>query len=225
MVDAMDPFGGGRLLPRGRLREPVAALHRAHAIILSRTEQIPDLASLRRCLEQMVPGAVPVLTRHGPSRLSDLADGGERPLESLRGRRVLAMSGIANPGAFHRTLLDLGGVLAGTLVFPDHHAYGGADLARLDRAAMEAGADVIVTTEKDAIRMPAPEGAGMPCRRPVCSGWIGDSRGGRGARAAADAVWNRQQRAGMRPLLARDDRMGLAVDVDPLESAGSSCGW
>jgi tetraacyldisaccharide 4'-kinase len=167
MVDAMDPFGGGRLVPRGRLREPVAALHRAHAVILSRTEQIPDLASLRRCLEQMVPGAVQVLTRHGPSRLTDLADGGERPLESLRGRRVLAVSGIANPGAFHRTLLDLGGVLAGTLVYPDHHPYGGADLARLDRAATEAGAEVIVTTEKDAIRMPVPEGAGMPCR-PIC---------------------------------------------------------
>lgn len=161
MVDATDPFGGGRLLPRGRLREPVVALRRAHAIILSRTDQAPGLAGLRRRLEQIVPGAPQILTRHRPAGLANLAAGEDRPLESLRNRRVLAVSGIANPAGFHRTLTDQGAVLASTLAFPDHHPYGPADLARVQAAAREAGAEAIVTTEKDAVRM-----AGLEVRAP-----------------------------------------------------------
>ncbi len=155
MLDATDPFGGGRLVPRGRLREPVAALKRARAVILSRTDQASELAGLRRHLEQVIPGALQVLTRHRPSGLTDLPTGEERSLESLRGRRVLAVSGIANPLAFHGTLADLGAVLAGRLAFPDHHPYGSADLARVDAVARGAGAELIVTTEKDAVRIPA----------------------------------------------------------------------
>lgn len=71
------------------------------------------------------------------------------------GQRLLAVSGIANPEGFHRTLTDLGAVPAGTLAFPDHHAYDPADIARMGRAAEETRADLIVTTEKDAIRLSA----------------------------------------------------------------------
>lgn len=161
MVDATHPFGGGRLLPRGGLREPVGALRRAHAIILSRTDQASAVTGLRRCLEQVAPGIPQILTRHRPAGLADLAGGGARPLDSLRGKRVLAVSGIANPAAFHRTLTDLGAVLAGTLAFPDHHPYDLDDLRRVEAAAREAAAEAILTTEKDAVRMP-PEGSAPP---------------------------------------------------------------
>jgi tetraacyldisaccharide 4'-kinase len=164
MVDATDPFGGGWLLPRGRLREPVAGLRRAHAIVLSRTDQAPDLAGLRRHLEQIVPGAAQVLTRHRPTRLTDLAEGEEYPLASLAGRRVLALSGIANPEGFQRTLTDLGVVLAGRLAFPDHHPYGPANLLRVNQAAQEAAAELVVTTEKDAVRMAPLRVAEQLCR-------------------------------------------------------------
>ena len=155
LVDATDPFGGGRLLPRGCLREPVAALTRAHAVILTRTDQATELARLRGYLEQEIPGTPQILTRHRPSALTDLAGGEQQPLESLRDRRVVAVSGIANPLAFHGTLTDLGVILARTLAFPDHHPYGPADLARVDAVARETGAELIVTTEKDAVRMSA----------------------------------------------------------------------
>jgi len=164
MVDATDPFGGGWLLPRGRLREPVVGLRRAHAMILSRTDQAPDLASLQRCLEQIVPGAPQILTRHRPFRLTDCAGGAAHPMESLAGRRVLAVSGIANPRGFHRTLTDLGAALVGTAVFPDHHFYGTADLLRVDRMARDTHAEFVVTTEKDAIRLSAQDEAGTPGR-------------------------------------------------------------
>jgi tetraacyldisaccharide 4'-kinase len=155
MLDATDPFGGGHLLPRGLLREPVDALGRAHAVILSRTDQASELAGLRLSLEQVIPGAPQILTRHRPAGLSELASGREWPAESLRGRRVLALSGIGNPLGFHRTLAMLGAVLATARTFPDHHPYSPADLASVERAARGVGAESIVTTEKDAIRIPA----------------------------------------------------------------------
>jgi tetraacyldisaccharide 4'-kinase len=154
MLDATDPFGGGRLLPRGFLREPVGALRRAHAVILSRTDQAAELAALRRCLEQMLPDAPQVLTRHRPTGLRELWSDRQRPVESLRERRVLALSGIANPFGFHRTLTRLGAVLAAARTFPDHHPYSPADLAGVEGVAREVGAESIVTTEKDAIRIP-----------------------------------------------------------------------
>lgn len=171
LVDASDPFGGGRLLPRGRLREPVSGLRRAQAVILTRADQAADLPGLRRGLEQIVPGAAQVLARHRPSRLTALAGGEERWPGTLRGQRLLAVSGIANPEGFHRTLTDLGAGLAGTLAFPDHHAYGPADVARMRRAAEEARADLIITTEKDAIRLSA-WGEGGPTRPPVLVLWV-----------------------------------------------------
>ena len=160
MLDATDPFGGGRLLPRGLLREPVVALRRAHAILLSRTDQVAETAGLRRRLEQIIPGVPHVLTRHRPSGLNELRSGEERTLESLRGRRVLAVSGIANPWGFHRTLTDLGAILAATPTFPDHHPYDSADLLRVETAAREVRAEMIVTTEKDAVRMPGEVASG-----------------------------------------------------------------
>lgn len=166
LVDATDPFGGGRLLPRGRLREPVSGLSRAQVIILSRADQASDLPGLRRCLEQIAPGAAQILTRHRPSRLTDLSGDEEHPPGSLLGQRLLAVSGIANPEGFHRTLTDLGAVPAGTLTFPDHYAYGPADIARMRRAAEEARVDLIITTEKDAIRL-SPWEEGGPARPPV----------------------------------------------------------
>jgi tetraacyldisaccharide 4'-kinase len=154
MLDATDPFGGGRLLPRGFLREPVAALGRAHAVILSRTDQASELAGLRRWLDEMIPGVPQILTRHRPSGLRELASDRERPVESIRDRRVLALSGIANPLGFHGTLTRLGAILATTRTFPDHHPYSPTDLAAVERAAREAVVESIVTTEKDAIRIP-----------------------------------------------------------------------
>lgn len=170
LVDATDPFGGGRLLPRGRLREPLSGLGRGHAIILSRSDQAPDLPGLRRCLEQIVPGVPQILARHRPGRLMCVSEGEEYPLASLTGRRVLAVSGIANPAGFHRTLADLGAAVVGRLTFPDHHPYEPGDLVRMSQAADESEAEWIVITEKDHVRMPAvgqAPGESGRSRRPV----------------------------------------------------------
>ena len=155
MVDATDPLGGGHLLPRGRLREPSSALRRAGALLLSRSDQVKDLDGVRRLLLRAAPGVPQILTRHRPARLTDLEGPGTHPPGVVRGRRVLAVSGIARPAAFHDTLSGLGATLAGRLPFPDHHPYRPADLETIIRAADAARAEWIVTTEKDAVRLRA----------------------------------------------------------------------
>ncbi len=155
MVDATDPLGGGHLLPRGRLREPPDALRRASALLLSRSDQVKDQGQVRRLLLRAAPGVPQILTRHRPARLTDLEGPGSHAPGLVRGRRVLAVSGIARPAAFHDTLSSLGATLAGRLPFPDHHPYRPADLEAIIRAADAARAEWIVTTEKDAIRLRA----------------------------------------------------------------------
>jgi tetraacyldisaccharide 4'-kinase len=153
MVDATDPLGGGRLLPRGRLREPARGLRRAGALLVSRSDQVADLGGVRRALLQAAPGIPQILTRHRPTRLAELERRQPHSLSLVRGRRVLAVSGVARPAAFHDTLTALGASLAVRLPFPDHHPYRASDVEAIARAADAARADWIVTTEKDAVRL------------------------------------------------------------------------
>jgi tetraacyldisaccharide 4'-kinase len=165
LLDATDPFGGGWLLPRGRLREPVTGLARAHAVVVTRSDQAADLESLRQSLRATAPEIPIAWAVHRPSRVVDLASGEERSVEVLRGARVFAVSGIANPRSFHQTVTDLGATIAGALVFPDHHAFLTQDRAHMAREARAAGATHILTTEKDAIRL----GTNLPAGLPVCA--------------------------------------------------------
>jgi tetraacyldisaccharide 4'-kinase len=153
LVDATDPFGGERLLPRGRLREPLAGIRRAHAILVTRADQAAGLESLRRRLAGLGPGIPVGCAVYRPCRLLDLSTGREAPLDVLRKERVFAVSGIASPEGFHGTLRQLGAPVAGMLAFPDHHPFGPGDRARMSDGVREAGATCIVTTEKDAVRL------------------------------------------------------------------------
>jgi tetraacyldisaccharide 4'-kinase len=153
MVDATDPLGGGRLLPRGRLREPARSLRRAGALLVSRSDQVADSGGVRRALALAAPGIPLILTRHRPTRLTDLERLRPYSLSLVRGRRVFAVSGVARPAAFRDTLTTLGATLAGSLPFPDHHPYRRSDLEAIAGAADAAQADWIVTTEKDAVRL------------------------------------------------------------------------
>lgn len=162
LLDATDPFGGGRLLPRGRLREPVAGLCRAHLILLTRADQAAGLDSLRRHLREAAPGVPVGVAIHRPTRVVDLRSGQEGSPEGLRGEKVLAVSGIANPQTFQQTLRHLGATVVGALAFPDHHPFGSGDRSRMAREARATGAACIVTTEKDAVRFGRDLPAGPP---------------------------------------------------------------
>lgn len=153
MIDAWDPFGGGHLLPWGLLREPPSALRRADVVCISRADQVPGeaLRKLRGKVSDMAPGALLLECAYAPCGL--VTPDGDVPPDELKGKKVVALSGIGNPRAFERTLVDLGAEVF-PLRFPDHHRYTRKDLERATRLAEEVGAEAVVTTEKDEVRLP-----------------------------------------------------------------------
>ena len=163
-MNAAEPFGFGHVLPRGLLREPPAGLRRAGAVVLTHALSVGDGERARVVeLIRRHHADVPVYRCiHAPAGLRSSAGGSseEHPLEELKGRRVFAFCGIANPGSFERELRALAGLYAGGRWFPDHHDYTPADVAAVRAAARAAGADVLVTTEKDWVKLAALPGAG-----------------------------------------------------------------
>jgi tetraacyldisaccharide 4'-kinase len=153
LVDALAPFGYDFLVPRGRLREPVGSLARAGAVWLTHADLVRerDLAELRARVEALAPKARVWEARHEPVRLRRLEGTEEEGVGALRGRRVVALSSVGNPVAFERTLGQLGAVVVGRARFPDHHRYRREDVRGLPSERPE---DLVVTTEKDAVRLP-----------------------------------------------------------------------
>ena len=150
LLDSREPLGNGFLLPRGPLREPPEALERAGVVVLTRSEERGD--ALGGPLAGLVAGRPVLRTRIRPTRLI-ATDGAELPLSHLAGRRVFAFAGIARPESFRRTLEGLGADVAGFRALPDHHRYGAEDVRRIERAFDETGAEILVTTEKDGVKL------------------------------------------------------------------------
>jgi len=165
-VDATDPWGCDRLFPRGLLREPLSGVARAHAVVLTRAGSVDrdGRLAIRRRLERLPrrgPMFAWVESTHRPLRLR-AADGGTRPLDALAGARVAAFAGIGNPGAFRRAVEELGGRVVGFRAWPDHHAYTAADAVEIGRWAGALGADLLMTTLKDLVKLPAERPGDVP---------------------------------------------------------------
>lgn len=154
MIDALEPFGLGYLLPRGFLREPLSGLRRAHVVALSRADLLSptERERIREQVRRHAPAALWLETAHAPRRLID-ASGAEAPVQSLAGKRVAAFCGIGNPIGFRRTLAGCGAEVCAFREFPDHHAYRRSDLDALGPWAVERSADVLVCTHKDLVKI------------------------------------------------------------------------
>ena len=145
MIDSTDPFGGGRLLPAGRLREPRAALARADIIVISRTEHAPALeAMLRRFTTRPVFYAQAELTEILRAPAMQVA----LPVDRTR-VKFFAFCGIGNPGAFFYDLRRWAFPVVGERTFEDHHRYSEGDVSALERDAIASGAEALICTEKD----------------------------------------------------------------------------
>jgi tetraacyldisaccharide 4'-kinase len=140
------PFGNGAVLPAGPLREPLAA-HRLAHILVSTGEPSPDLAALAR--GRPVFSAV-----HRPQGWRRPGENELRPPEAPAGRPVLAFCGLGRPDSFQRTLRQLNLDIRRFLALADHQAYGRRLLASLGLAFAASGADFMVTTAKDAVKLP-----------------------------------------------------------------------
>lgn len=152
LVDRHNPFGNRRLLPRGILREPVRNLSRGTFVFVTKCDDglPPELAAEIR---RHNPKADIIACAHRPRELVEVDGPGRHPLAHLRGKRVMAFSGIATPERFEATLRDLGAVLVANRRFLDHHAFADEDLDEILERAVRAKVDLIVTTEKDAVRL------------------------------------------------------------------------
>ncbi len=155
LIDALRPWGFGHVLPRGLLREPLSSLWRADLIFVTRAE--PEglhetLARIEPTLRRYRGHAEAALVRFIPHNWIS-ATGESRAVSALTQDRVAAFCGIGNPEGFTQTLSRLTTV-ADQRTFPDHHHYSAAELDELERWRRETGADVLVTTLKDLVKIP-----------------------------------------------------------------------
>lgn len=157
LVDALLPFGYGHLLPRGLLREPLEGLRRADLVVLTRCNLAPEaeVGSVALRVSELAPGCPIVRSEHRPTSFRRHGTREVRPLAWVQGRKVFAFSALGNPEAFPRTLRALGAEVLHHEPFRDHHLYTSGELAALARQAERAGAEAVVTTEKDAVKIAA----------------------------------------------------------------------
>jgi tetraacyldisaccharide 4'-kinase len=157
LVDALDPFGGGRVLPAGALREPLGCLEDADAIVLTRADALGHgaLEKVRQEVRTLVRGTPIIEAAHRPVALTLTTGARAEPVEWLSGRRVFVFCGLGNPDAFLHTTSKLGAEIAGAHFFPDHFAYRERNLSALAEECVENRADCALTTEKDAVKIGA----------------------------------------------------------------------
>lgn len=163
MARARNPWGNGRLLPSGPLREPLTALARAHVVVAAGATTIEDAGEVVAAVGRYAPGCPVLAARYVPVECWEAQRVRPVPLERLRGARLVAFAGIASPSAFRGTLDELGARVEAAIAFRDHHWYDERDLAALEARAEVPGIDGLVTTEKDWVRLRALR----PCRRPL----------------------------------------------------------
>lgn len=154
MVDATEPFGFGHVLPRGLLREPLAGLARADALVISRSDQIAEveLKKLEERLHGLSPRAGIYRARHQWTGLAR-GDGEEMGLDGLKGVKWIAAAGIGNPGALEKQLQQIEGEFKRGVWFEDHYNYKISDVTRLLELMKESDAQAIVVTEKDWVKL------------------------------------------------------------------------
>jgi tetraacyldisaccharide 4'-kinase len=149
------PLNAERLLPLGMLREPLTALRRAHLILISHAEQI-DPAGRQGWLDEVRSRSadMPVFfSEHRPSTLWRYEDNNSLPLTWLKGKKVLAFCGLADPSSFLFTLRETGADPVRSVVFPDHHHYREKDKNDLAEGYRASKVELLITTEKDALKL------------------------------------------------------------------------
>ena len=160
LVDRQQPFGTERLLPRGTLREPPSHLSRASVIFITKSDG--NTAELRRRIAQFNPTAGIIECVHHPLYLEDVFTGQRLGLEALQGRKVASLSGIAQPESFEQSLVHLGAELVYSKRFADHHRFTQQEVLNAINRSKKRQAEMIITTQKDAVRFPKIDRRDLP---------------------------------------------------------------
>lgn len=156
LVDSNSPFGTGQLLPRGTLREPPKNLMRADYIFITKCKTAGN-SDLIQKIRSYNSAAEIIECTHGPLHLENVFTGEIMPLTFLKDKYVAAISGIAVPESFEEKLVEQGALVLFHRSFSDHHQFSKKDIESFMRRCVRRDADIIVTTEKDAVRFHRPE--------------------------------------------------------------------
>jgi tetraacyldisaccharide 4'-kinase len=153
LIDALNPFGGGYLLPLGRLREPLEGLARAAAFLITHSDERASTRGIESVLRRYNPGA-PIF--HACTRPGNWADPERRSYELAHfvDLPAVAFCGLGNPESFWRSLKSVGVHPIDRHEYGDHHRYSPAEIRRLARHAIQIGADALLTTAKDFVNLP-----------------------------------------------------------------------
>ncbi len=154
LVDSTNPFHNHEPLPLGLLREPIKNLRRADFIFLTKSNGGNHLRHLRAFLKRHNPRAEIIECNHEPRHFQDVRSDEQVSLDYIHGKRVAAISAIAVPESFENYLTDLGATIVYRKRFVDHHRYRAHELRDFINAANKHHAEILVTTEKDAVRLP-----------------------------------------------------------------------
>ena len=150
LIDRQQPFGNEHLLPRGTLREPPSHLARAHTIFITKSDG--KTAELRERIASLNSTAAIIECIHQPLYFEDVFTGERKGLDLLEDKRVASLSGIAQPESFEQSLVKLGGELVYSKRFADHHRFTQQEILNAINRAKKRQAQIIVTTQKDAVR-------------------------------------------------------------------------
>ncbi|MFC1462941.1 tetraacyldisaccharide 4'-kinase [Verrucomicrobiota bacterium] len=153
LVDRTSPFGNEEVLPRGLLREPVKNIRRANFIFITKSNG-RGTKTLKDRIRKLNPHAEITECRHCARHLRNVYSSEQLPLSFLKGKKIIALSGIAAPRGFERELEARGAKIVQKNRFVDHHRYGQQEIIDIINEAQKLGADAIITTEKDAVRFP-----------------------------------------------------------------------
>jgi tetraacyldisaccharide 4'-kinase len=160
LIDRQQPFGNEHLLPRGTLREPPSHLARAHTIFITKSDG--NTAELRERIAKLNPTAPIIECIHRPLYFEDVFTGERKGLELLAGKKVASLSGIAQPESFEQSLVKLGSELVYSKRFADHHRFTQQEILNAINRAKKRQAEIIVTTQKDAVRFPKIDRRDLP---------------------------------------------------------------
>ncbi|MBR0057028.1 MAG: tetraacyldisaccharide 4'-kinase, partial [Kiritimatiellae bacterium] len=161
LVDSTNPFGNGHLLPRGILREPAENIARANFIFITKCDGGAE--ALKAQLRRLNPTAEMAECRHRPRFYRNAYNPAETlPLEAISGMKVVTLAGIAAPMGFENSVSAMGGRILARERYPDHYRYREREIAAVIDNAAELGAQAILTTEKDAVRIPRIDAPKVP---------------------------------------------------------------
>ncbi len=162
LIDAINVFGNGYMLPRGTLREPVEHLDRADVCLLTKVDQAAagSCEYIRETVAEHNEDALVVESIHLPRCFIEIGDwyqdiaGEGIDVGYMAGKKVMAVSAIGNPASFEQTISDIGAVVVESQRYPDHHDYTKDEIFSSMQQAQEQGAQAIIITEKDAVKIP-----------------------------------------------------------------------